>query len=173
MFLALKEIKRAKVRFGLLMSAIGLLVFLILTQQALQDGLLTGFVGAIERQSAPVVVYSVDGQRTLQGSIVTPDLQQTIEGVDGVAAAGRIGQGTFTATIDGGDQIDVAIIGYDDPDLGAPDRLSAGRLPKTDAEAVGSSVDFSVGDEVAVVPPDSGTDPVTLTVVGLADDAQI
>ena len=90
MFLALKEIKRAKVRFGLLMSAIGLLVFLILTQQALQDGLLTGFVGAIERQSAPVVVYSVDGQRTLQGSIVTPDLQQTIEGVDGVAAAGRI-----------------------------------------------------------------------------------
>lgn len=173
MFLALKEIKRAKVRFGLLMSAIGLLVFLILTQQALQDGLLTGFVGAIERQSAPVVVYSVDGQRTPQGSIVTPDLQQTIEGVDGVAAAGRIGQGTFTATIDGGDQIDVAIIGYDDPDLGAPDRLSAGRLPKTDAEAVGSSVDFSVGDEVAVVPPDSGTDPVTLTVVGLADDAQI
>jgi len=173
MFLALKEIQRAKVRFGLLMSAIGLLVFLILTQQALQDGLLTGFVGAIEHQSAPVVVYSVDGQRTLQGSILTPDLQQTIEGVDGVAAAGRIGQGTFTGTVDRGDQVDVAIIGYDDPTLGAPEHLSAGRLPKTDAEAVGSSVDFSVGDKVAVVPPDSGTDPVTLTVVGLADDAQI
>ena len=173
MFLALTEIKRAKVRFGLLMAAIGLLVFLILTQQALQNGLLTSFVGAIERQSAPVLVYSVDGQRTLQGSVITPDLQQTIEQVDGVEAAGRIGQGTFTATIDGGDQVDVAIIGYDDPDLGAPDRLAAGRLPEADGEAVGSSVDFAIGDEVAIVPPDPEADPLTLTVVGLADDAQI
>jgi putative ABC transport system permease protein len=74
MFLALREIRRAIVRFGLLMAAIGLLVFLILTQQALQDGLLTSFIGAIERQSAPVIVYSVDGQRTLQGSVITPDL---------------------------------------------------------------------------------------------------
>lgn len=173
MFLALKEIKRAKVRFGLLMAAVGLLVFLILAQLALQNGLLTSFVGAIERQSAPVLVYSVDGQRTLQGSVVTPDLQSTIEAVDGVAASGRIGQATFTATIDGGDQVDVAILGYDDPDLGAPDVLSAGRQAKTEGEAVGSSVDFSLGDEVTVVPPDSGDDGVTLTVVGLADDAQI
>ena len=173
MFLALKEMKRAKVRFGLLMSAIGLLVFLILTQQALQDGLLTGFVGAIERQSAPVIVYSVDGQRTLQGSTITPPLQKKIEAVDGVAASGRIGQGTFTATIDGGDQTDVAIIGYDDPDLGAPDKLSAGRLPRTDREAVGSSTDFSVGSKVTVVPPDPGAKPVVFTVVGLADDVQI
>jgi putative ABC transport system permease protein len=173
MFLALNEIKRAKVRFGLLMAAVGLLVFLILAQLALQNGLLTSFVGAIERQSAPVLVYSVDGQRTLQGSVVTPDLQQTIEGVDGVAAAGRIGQGTFTATIDGGDQVDVAVIGYDDRDLGAPDALSAGRQAKGEGEAVGSSADFAVGDEVTIVPPDPGTDAVTIEVVGLADDAQI
>lgn len=173
MFLALKEIKRAKVRFGLLMAAIGLLVFLILTQQALQDGLLTSFVGAIERQSAPVVVYSVDGQRTLQGSIITPDVEASIEGVAGVAAAGRIGQSTFTASIDDGDQVDVAVIGYGDPDLGAPDRLSGGRLPTSVDEAVGSSVDFSIGDVVVVVPPDPSSEPVTFEVVGLADNAQI
>jgi putative ABC transport system permease protein len=173
MFLALKEINRARVRFGLLMAAIGLLVFLILTQQALQDGLLTSFVGAIERQSAPVVVYSVDGQRTLQGSIITPDLQESIEAVDGVAGSGRIGQGTFTAEIDGGDQVDVAVIGYDDPDLGAPDQLSSGRMPDGADEAVGSSVDFALGDEVAVVPSGPGAEPVTFEVVGLADDAQI
>ena len=76
MFLALREIRRAKVRFGLLMAAIALLVFLILTQQALQSGLITSFIGAIERQSAPVLVYSVDGQRTLQGSVITPSLEQ-------------------------------------------------------------------------------------------------
>ena len=173
MFLALKEIRRAKVRFGLLMGAIGLLVFLILTQQALQDGLLTGFVGAIKRQSAPVLVYSVDGQRTLQGSIIPPPLQQVIEGADGVGASGRIGQGTFTAEIGDGDQIDVAIIGYDDADLGAPSRLAKGRQAATAREAVGSSTDFSVGDKVAIVPPDRGAKPLVITVVGLADEAQI
>ena len=68
MFLALSEMRRAKARFGLLIAAIGLLVFLILFQQSLQNGLITGFIGAIRNQSAPVLVYSVDGQRVLQGS---------------------------------------------------------------------------------------------------------
>ena len=64
MFLAFKEMSRAKVRFALLIAAIGLLVFLILFQQSLQNGLITAFVGAIRDQTAPVLVYSVDGQRT-------------------------------------------------------------------------------------------------------------
>ena len=76
MFLALKEMARAKVRFGLLIAAIALLVFLILFQQSLQNGLITSFIGAIRNQSAPVLVYSVDGQRTIQGSIITPDLER-------------------------------------------------------------------------------------------------
>ena len=35
-------------------------------------GLITGFIGAIREQSAPVLVYSVDGQRVIQGSVITP-----------------------------------------------------------------------------------------------------
>lgn len=174
MFLAWRELKRAKVRFALLMAAVGLLIFLILAQLALRDGLLTSFVGALERQSAPVLVYSVDGQRTLQGSIITPPLEQTVERVDGVAEAGRIGQGTFTATIGSGKPVDVAVLGYEDARLGAPDRLSAGRQAKATDEAVGSSADFAIGDEVTIVAPDPAADGgATFTVVGLADDAQI
>ncbi len=41
MFLAVREIRRAKARFALLVVAIALLLFLILVQQALQDGLIT------------------------------------------------------------------------------------------------------------------------------------
>ncbi len=82
MFLAFKEMARAKVRFGLLIVAIGMLVFLILFQQSLQNGLLTSFVGAIRNQSAPVLVYSVDGQRVIQGSIITPDLEQVVRSTD-------------------------------------------------------------------------------------------
>jgi putative ABC transport system permease protein len=41
MFLALREVRRALARFALLAASIGLLVFLILFQQTLQDGLIT------------------------------------------------------------------------------------------------------------------------------------
>lgn len=171
-FLALREMSRAKTRFALLTGAIGLLVFLILAQQAIQDGLITSFVGAIERQSAPVLVFSVDGQRTLQGSVVAPELERQIREVPGVGAAGRIGQGTFTVRVNGGAaDDDAAIIGYDRADLGAPDELSAGRLPRGAGEAVGSATDYELGDRAAVVAP-GGRGP-ELTVVGLARDAQL
>ena len=148
MFLAFREILRAKTRFGLLMAAVALLVFLILTQQALQAGLITSFVGAIERQSAPVLVYSVDGQRTLQGSVITPALEARVEAVPGVAASGDIGQATFTVTVDGEQPSDAALIGYERADLGAPDALTSGRLPRAAGEAVGSAGAPSLGGRV-------------------------
>ena len=51
-FLALHEIRRGLIRSGLLAMAISLSLFLVLFQQALQDGLLTSFVGALRNQSA-------------------------------------------------------------------------------------------------------------------------
>ena len=115
MFLALKEMSRAKTRFGLLVMAIALLVFLILFQQSLQNGLITGFVGAVRNQNAPVVVYSVDGQRVIQGSIITPDLEAEIRSADGIGDVGRLGQGTFTASLADSDDdtLDATIIGYE------------------------------------------------------------
>ena len=174
MFLAFREMSRARVRFGLLICAVGLLVFLILTQQAIQGGLITGFVGAIRQQSAPVLVYSVDAERTLQGSVIEPGLEATIRKVDGVAEAGRVGQSTFTVRVDRGVESDAALIGYERSGLGDPSRLSAGRRPVGATEAVGSSADFTVGSKVRVVPGGSGgTGGPVFTVVGLVEDAQI
>ncbi len=175
MFLALREIRRAKVRFGLLISAIGLLVLLILAQQAIQNGLITSFIGAIERQSAPVLVYSVDAQRTLQGSVITPPLEQKVRATEGIAKSGRIGQGTFTVRVnDSSEDSDAAIIGYDAPDLGAPDQLKAGRLPEGPGEAVGSDNGFELGDRIQVLGSGGQTaDTERIEVVGLADDAQL
>ncbi|MGB3099052.1 MAG: hypothetical protein WBB30_07165 [Solirubrobacterales bacterium] len=175
MFLALREIRRAKVRFGLLISAIGLLVLLILAQQAIQNGLITSFIGAIERQSAPVLVYSVDAQRTLQGSVITPPLEQKVRATEGIAKSGRIGQGPFTVRVnDSSEDSDAAIIGYDAPDLGAPDQLTAGRLPEGPGEAVGSDNGFELGDRIQVLGSGGQTaDTERIEVVGLADDAQL
>jgi putative ABC transport system permease protein len=171
MFLALKEMRRAKVRFGMLIAAIGMLVFLILFQQALQSGLVTSFVGAIRNQSAPVLVYSVDGQRVLQGSVITPDLEQLVRATPDIADIGYIGQGTFTVTA-ADEQADAAIIGYEREGVGSPRDLVAGRLAEQPGEAVASEADaddgFDVGDTIMVEPGG-----LELTVVGLAPDAQL
>ena len=173
MFLALKEMSRAKVRFGLLIAAIGMLVFLILFQQSLQNGLLTSFVGAIRNQTAPVLVYTVDGQRVIQGSVVTPDLEQLVRSTPEVGAVGRIGQGTFTVDTSAGEgRYDTTILGYDDPALGAPATLSEGRMPEAPEEAIASDADaangFGVGDTVVVQPGG-----LEISIVGVAQDVQL
>jgi len=171
MFLAFKEMRRAKARFALLIAAIGLLVFLILFQQTLQTGLLDAFVGAIRTQSAPVLVFSVDGRRNLQGSVITPELEAQIRSVDDVAQAGRIGQRSLPATA-AGTLTQVSMIGYEDPALGAPTEIVAGRLAQAPGEVVASDVDaadgFDVGDQVLIEPGG-----LALTVVGLAANAQL
>ena len=172
-FLAFREMRRALVRFGLLVLAIGLLLFLILIQQALQDGLITAFVGGIRNQSAPVLVYSVDGQRTLQGSYIAPALEKAVRGTAGVGSAARLSQSTFTVRVDGAPSTDAAIVGTDVPELGRPARLSAGRRPASPGEAVGSAPDFALGDKVTVLASGRDAKPVAITVVGLARDVQI
>ena len=146
---------RAKVRFGLLIGAIALLVFLILFQQALRDGLLTSFTGAIEHQTAPVLVYSTDGRRNLQSSSLTPEQQAQVRAVPGVAAAGRIGQSTVSVRAGGAIKA-AAIIGYERRDLGAPSDLVAGRYPTADGEGIANETDaslgFGLGDVVRVAP---------------------
>src|SRR5690606_19975955 len=120
MFLALREMRRAIGRFTMLVVALALLFFLILIQRALQDGLITAFVGGIRNQSAPVLVFSVDAQRTLQGSVIAPPLEQAIRETDGIEAAARLSQGTFTVRVGDDEPSDAAIVGTEDPTLGHP-----------------------------------------------------
>ena len=170
MFLALKEMRRAKVRFGLLIVAIGLLVFLILFQQSLQNSLLRGFTGALRSQSAPVLVYSIDGQRTLQASVLTPELEASPRPRTVSTSAGRIGQGTFTVTADGR-IAEASIIGYETVGLGSPEDLArAGSRGsgRSRGQRRDAATGFDVGDVVTIEPAGA-----QLTVVGLAEDAQL
>lgn len=191
MFLALRELRRAKLRFGLLAVAIGLLVFLILFQVAIRDGLITQFIGALRNQNAPVLVYGDQARKNVEGSQIRPVQAAAIAEVDGVERTGRIGEGTFTVSTPtsrgraaaSGDPlealVDAVIFGYDTDDtttgafpggLGAPSTLVAGRLPVAPGEAVvsedtGDEDGFELGDVVRVEP-----DGAEIEIVGVARD---
>lgn len=171
MFLALKEMLRAPVKFTLLGVAISLLVFLILVQQALAAALVSSFNGALVNQSAPVLVYATDALRSPQGSIITPDMAEQIEQDDSVADSAGIG--LRTVILDGterseGTDVLAILWGYQDAALGGPQEIVDGREPDAEFEAIGSSADYQL-DEVVAIP---GTD-IEVTVVGLADEIQL
>ena len=181
MFLALREIKRAKVRFTLLVFAIGLLVFLVLFQIGLRDGLIGQFIGALRHQSGPIVVFDAQARKNIEGSRISEDQQIALGKVEGVGRVGPLGESTFTVSNDVSRAkslekdrlVDVVLFGYEingpGAGLGAPTTLSKGRLPAALNEGVASernrSDGFDIGDVIRIEP--GGAE---ITVVGLAAD---
>ncbi|MGZ5129427.1 MAG: peptide ABC transporter permease, partial [Actinomycetota bacterium] len=165
------EIRRAKLRFGLLIGAVALLVFLILFQQTLAGALLGSFTDGLGNQSAEVLVFNADARGSVEGSVITPDQLAAVREVPGVAQAEPLGESTFSVDVGDGSLTDTTIFGYVLGGPGAPTTLTEGRLPQGDGEAVASDVDaskgYDVGDAVRVVPGDG-----SVRIVGLASDAQ-
>jgi putative ABC transport system permease protein len=168
MFLAVREMRRAKARFILLGGAVGLLVFLILFVQALTGALIRQFIGAIEHQSGQVLVYGADARKNLEGSRIPAATVDRVAAVAGVAAAGPLGEGTFSVRI-AGTARDATLFGYELGKPGAPTTLTDGRLPNTDFEGVASSGAESKGFRIgARIRLDGGSH--TIRIVGLARD---
>jgi len=171
MFLALKEMRRSLGRFVMLIVAIGLLVFLVLFQAAIRNGLVTTFIGGIENQSAPVLVLSTDALRQLSASTIDAATQQSISSVNSVAETAQMGQVVAPVTA-GGESRAVSVVGYSNAELGGPTTLVTGRLPQVAGEVVanlGDAADgFAIGDTITVLPAG-----LPLKVVGQATDIDL
>ena len=162
--------QRSKLKFGLLSGAVGLLIFLVFFQQTLLGSLLQGFTGAIEHQSAQVLVFGADARKSLDASFVSADTVAQVAAVDGVAQAAPLGEATITM-VAAGETIDVAVFGVDPSGAGAPTKVVSGRLPEQPGEGVASSEDVSKGLAIGdVVRTATGDAPVVI--VGLTDQSQ-
>jgi putative ABC transport system permease protein len=101
MFIALRELWRAKLRFGLLAAAVGLLVFLLLFLGTLSGTLLSSYIGAIHNAEVDALVFSADSRRNVQASRFDAAVIGSIEQVQGVKAAAAMSEATLTASVDG------------------------------------------------------------------------
>jgi len=163
MGLATVEMRRAKLRFGLLTVAVALLVFLILLLTTLSNALISSLVGALKGLDTQGIVYSTSSQDNIAASRLAPETVAAVADVPGVAAAAGVGTFTTSATV-AGVQGDLQAFGFIPDQPGAPTGLSAGRLPANDGE-VAIDGDAAIGDVVAL-----GSQ--SLEVVGLLRGAQ-
>jgi putative ABC transport system permease protein len=168
-FVALRELRRAKLRFGLLTGAVGLLVFLILFQQTLLGSLVGAITGAIDAQSGDVLVLASDARGQLDASVLEPEVVDEVAAVDGVEAAAPWHIATFSATTSASSELqDVAVVGHTPGAPGAPEAIADGRAAEADGEAVAPSGyeedGFALGETVSLAGGE-----VELEIVGLAD----
>ena len=87
MSLAVTEVRRALLRFGLLTGAVALLVFLVLLLSTLSSALVRSFTGAVDGLDADVLVYSSEARDNLQASRRAPEAVEQVAAVPGVDAA--------------------------------------------------------------------------------------
>ena len=172
MLFATAELGRSKTRFGFLTLGAGLLVFVLLFQQALLAAVLDGMSGALTHQSAPVLVYARQAQRSFTGSLVTEDQLANVSVAEGVADSSELAVTMLSFRGPGSEQrINAMVIGYRPDRAGEPLGLTEGRLAEAPGEAVASGEDakgFGVGDTIVVEPGER-----KLTVVGLTDGGRL
>ncbi len=169
--IALVEIRRSPLRFGLLTVAVGLLLALVLFLATVGSALLARISGALERQSAAVLVYAAEARLNPQQSLIAPGTLELVAAVPGVAQVTPWAARPFTVRTGAGLR-DAVIIGYEPGGPGSPEGLVEGRLPTVPGEAVLSAIDaeegFGLGSSVRVLPGGA-----TLTVVGLAEGTSL
>jgi putative ABC transport system permease protein len=167
-FVALREVWRSKLKFGLLAAAVGLLFFLLLFLSTLSGSLVASFVGGIENANADLLVFSSDARRNVQASRFGPDAVGEVAGVIGVRASAGMSEATLTVEIDG-TRNDLSLWGTEP---GGP-----GDVPVTEGRAAGSgevvmdrsakALGFEIGSSIALV--DTG---LILEIVGFTDGRQ-
>ncbi len=166
MNLALAEMRRSKLRFGLLSAAVALLVFLVLLLTTLSSALVGSLTGAIAGLDADGVVYADSARDNLQASRLDPAIVGEVAAVSGVAAAAPVSVLTTSAPLaDGTD--DLQLFGMTPGAPGQPRSLDSGALPASAAEIAMDGGGYAIGDIVELPAVETA-----FTVVGLLRGAQ-
>jgi putative ABC transport system permease protein len=167
--LAVREFQRGLGRFSAIVSALGLLVFLVLILGALADGLFYGATGAVRSTTATAYAFDDEAEGSLVRSRLTVADVDRLAQAPGVESAGPVG-----VLLTGGEgpdgELSLAVFGVDMGSAGTPTSLVQGRLPEPGEPGVAAADDrmleqgVSLGSIVSV-------GGVPAEIVGIVSDA--
>lgn len=167
--LALREFQRGLGRFSAIVSALGLLVFLVLILGALADGLFYGSTGAVRSTTATAYAFDAEAKGSLIRSRLAESDVARLADAPGVEQAAPVG-----VLLTGGDgpkgELSVAVFGLEVGSAGTPTTLVEGRLPNPGEQGVVAADERLSGDGVDVGSTIIVGD-VPAEVVGLVADA--
>ena len=163
------ELTRSKGRFGAVVAALALIVFLVLVLGALADGLFYGATGAVRSSNATAYAFSDDAEGSLIRSRLDESDVAAFAAAPGVESAGPIGVLLTGGEGPGGD-VDLAVFGLEVGGPGTPTTLVEGRLPESGETGV-AAVDSRLEDEGVAIGSQVSVGGVSVEVVGFVSDA--
>ena len=177
LFLAIKEIARNKGRFLLFSLVIALITLLILFIAALGEGLGSGNREYLDNLESELIVYQAAARLSIGASQIDLDTRRTIRSIDGVEEVAPVGFGSAAVPrSEGGEFLDVALIGVEPGMPGEPPALQGRGLGRIGADEVliDRTVELvsgvQVGGPILIRTVIDGEDEFhTLSVVGVCD----
>jgi len=168
--LALQEIRRKKLQFGLISLIVGLVVYLLVMISALGSGLLSAMSGAVNSFDADLVVFSADSNDSFLRSELTASQRDAIAEVGG--ATGGVGYMAATAQENSLTE-DVALFGFEPGSVAEP-AVRSGRAPGGEGEilidrSLSRSSGLKVGDQITMR---NALIAYNFTIVGEVDEGQ-
>jgi putative ABC transport system permease protein len=179
-YLALKEVWRNKGRFLLIASVVALITTLVLFIAALSEGLASANREYIEKLNGELLVFQSGTQLSTTASRIGRSRIAELRRVDGVEAVGQVGFTTVKLVPpDGGEEINVSLIGVEPGLPGEPPVYSGQQLERSRSnnviidEGVIARLGTQIGDTIQLKVTQGTSDEFyDLTVVGLTDRRQ-
>lgn len=110
MLLAVNEITRNRIKFGMITIVLGLIVFLLILLSAMSNGLLLSLTGAVKNSNADLFVLKKGSHFNIQGSNLPGNTVDKLAAVKGVEYAAPLGY-TVVNVDSGSKNFDIALFG--------------------------------------------------------------
>ncbi len=170
MFLALRELRFARARFGLMGGVVALIAVLMVLLSGLSSGLVNDGVSGLKSMPATAFAFN-EGTKTdnaFSRSVVDPGQAEAWADQPGVEEAALMGTAMMNGTTENGTQVDLALFGIESDSFLAP-QVGEGRSIGAPNEIVVSSTAADAGLEIGDVVTLERLG-VELTVVGYTED---
>lgn len=170
--IALQEVLRKKLQFGLICLIVALIVYLLVMISALGSGLLSTMSGAIDSLDAQAIVFSGDSNDSFLRSELTASQRDSIQTISEDDSIGQLGYLAATTT-SGSEVEDLALFGFAPGTISEPS-VGRGRAATAAGEIlIDSSLaresDIEVGDRISIT---NALLDYTFDVVGQVDEGQ-
>lgn len=170
--IALQEVLRKKLQFGLISLIVAMIVYLLVMISALGSGLLSAMSGAIDSLDADTIVFSADSNDSFLRSELTDSQGDSIKEIAGAGSVGQLGYLAATTT-SRSETEDVALFGFEPGTIVEP-QVQKGRTATNDGEIlIDSSLaresDIEVGDRISIT---NALVDYAFEVVGQVDEGQ-
>ncbi len=174
MFLALKELRHAKLRFTMIGAIIMLIAWLVFILSGLGNGLSTLSAATLKNMNADYVVYEKGAGASFNKSLLYSTLEEDVAKQDLVDVTALIGAATASIsqeeTDESEDKTDVAILGIDPGSFIEPEVIEGSGLDSSIENGVLANETlkdkgYQIGDEVVI---DSSTE--TVKIIGFVEN---